>query len=143
VSTMTDDNTYITDPETWLDKVTTENDFVCIVIFRGHWCKYDEFYLKALGEFNKSTMVKEGLKLIAWTSEGPDGAAKADTAWGLISQYGFTQVIGDSSNALANYLKEDQLLPDIVTTTPQEAHVEDKVDPGSYPNGIVQPAMLW
>ena len=138
------DKEYIQNPEAWLERVTTENDFVCIVIFRGHWCKYDEHYLKALGTFHKSTMEKEGLKLIAWTSEGAEGAAKADAAWGLTTnKYGFYRVLGDSTNALANWLKEDELLPHLVTATPEEAHVKDLVEPGSYPNGMVQPGMLW
>ena len=137
---------YIEDPEAWLEHVTTNNDFVAIVIFRGHWCPHDEQYLKALGVFYKTTMEKEGLKMIAWTSEGSEGAAKADALWGLTKNYGFSQVLGDSTNALANCLKEDELLPHLVTATPTQAHVKELVDrngPGSYPNGMVQPGMVW
>lgn len=138
---MTQD--YVNDPEGWMDYVTSNNDFVAIVIFRGHWCPHDEQYLKALGAFHKSHMEREGLKLIAWTSEGPEGAAKADALWGLTKDYGFSQVLGDSTNALANWLKEDELLPNLVIATPEQAHVQDVVDPGSYPNGMVQPGMVW
>lgn len=134
---------YVSNPEAWLEQVTTTNDFLCIVFFRGHWCKYDEHYLKALGKFYKSTMAQQGLKLIAWTSEGAEGAAKADANWGLTKDYGFFQVLGDSTSGLANFLKEDQLLPHIVTATPEQAQVQSAVTAGSYPNGMVQPAMLW
>jgi len=134
---------YTKNPEAWLEAVTTTHDFVCIVFFRGSFCKYDEHYLKALGTFNKSTMEKEGLKIIAWTSEGPEGAARADAAWGLTKGYGFHQVLGDPTHALANWLKEDELLPDLIVSTPEEARVLDLVTPGSFPNGIVQPAMIW
>lgn len=134
---------YVKDPEAWLENVSTTNDIVCIVIFRGHWCKYDEHYLKALGAFHKEIMEKEGVKLIAWTSEGPEGAAKADAAWHLTKDFAYHQVIGDDTNALADFLKDDMLLEHIVTATPEEAHVKDKVTAGSYPKGIVQPGMLW
>lgn len=145
---MTDNNNnneYIKDPETWLDNVTTQNDFVCIVIFRGSWCKYDEYYLKLLGEFNKSTMMKEGVKLIAWTSEGIEGAKKADEQWGLTKEYGYYMVLGDDTNQFAEYIKEDELLGHLVISpTLKEAHVESLVpSSGLYPNGLVQPGMLW
>jgi hypothetical protein len=134
---------YIKNPEAWLETITSENDFVCIVIFRGHWCKYDEHYLKTMGAFHKSTMEKEGLKLIAWTSEGEEGAAKADAAWGLTKDFGYHKVLGDSTNALAEWLKEDELLGKLVIATPEEAHVQDKITPGTYPKGMAQPGMLW
>lgn len=134
---------FVADPERWLDEITTSNDFVCIVIFRGSWCKYDEFYLRKLGEFNKSTMEKSGVKLIAWTSEGAEGAKKADEAWGLTKDYGYHLVLGDDTNQLAEFLKDDELLGQLWIGTLQEAHVESLVAPGSYPNGLVQPGMLW
>ena len=134
---------YVKNSEAWLEHVTTTNDFVCIVFFRGHWCKYDEHYLKLLGKFNKEKMEKEGLKIIAWTSEGAEGAKKADEAWGLTKDFGFYQVLGDDTNALPEFLKDDMLLPHIVTATPEEAHVQDQVASGTYPNGMVQPAMCW
>jgi hypothetical protein len=134
---------FVKDPEAWLENVAATNDIVCIIIFRGHWCKYDEHYLKALGAFHKEVTEKEGLKLIAWTSEGAEGAAKADAAWGLTKHYGYHQVLGDHTNALAKFLEEDMLLEHLVTSTPEEAHVQDKVTVGSYPNGMVQPGMIW
>lgn len=134
---------YIKNPEAWLEKITTENDFVCIVIFRGSWCKYDEHYLKKLGAFHKNNMEKEGLKLIAWTSEGKEGAAKADVAWGLTKDLGYSLVLGDSSNALGEWLMDDMLLEKLTICTPEEGHVQDRITPGTYPNGIVQPGMMW
>lgn len=88
-------------------------------------------------------MQKENVKLIAWTSEGAKGAAKADKEWGLTKELGYDLVIGDETNALANYLKEDEILPNIVTATPAEAKVQDLVEEGSYPNGMVMAAMAW
>ena len=42
--------------------------------------RWSVFYLHKLGKYNKDKMQSEGLKLIAWTSEGSDGAKKADEA---------------------------------------------------------------
>ncbi|KAL3944017.1 MAG: hypothetical protein SGBAC_001927 [Bacillariaceae sp.] len=134
---------YVTDPEKWLHDLAKSNDFVGIVIFRGHWCKYDKHYLKKLGKFNKDTIQSEHLKLIAWTSEGADGAKRADEEWGLTTKLGFDEVIGDDTNALANYLVEDCILENIKIITPEEAHVADTVTEGTYPNGMVQPGMIW
>lgn len=134
---------YVSDPETWLNQLTAENDFVGIVIFRGSWCNYDKNYLHRLGKFNKERMKDKGLKLIAWTSEGAEGAKRADMEWGLTKNYDFHEVIGDETNALAKYLVEDCILENLVTTTLSEAKFEKLVSPGSYPNGLVQPGMLW
>jgi hypothetical protein len=137
---------YITDPETWLQKLTKENDFVGVVIFRGSWCKFDKHYLQKLGKFNMDKMKMESnekLHLIAWTSEGPEGAKKADESWGLTKDFGFDQVIGDETNALAKYLVDDCLLENLVTMTPEEAKVQNLVTAGTYPNGLVQPGMIW
>ena len=132
---------FVSDPEKWLNDLTSQSDFVGIVIFQGSWCKYDEYYLHKLGKYNKEKMKAEGLKLIAWTSEGPEGAKKADEKWGLTKNYGFEQVIGDETNALAKYLVDDCILEHLVTMTPEEANAKDMV--GTYPNGIVQPGMVW
>jgi len=141
---MTDDTPlYVSNPEKWLEDLTQSNDFVGIVLFQGSWCKYDKFYLHKLGKYNKEKMQAEGLKLIAWTSEGAAGAKKADEQWGLTKDYGFTEVIGDETNALAKYLEEDCILENIVTKTPEEADVKKLVTEGTYPNGIVQPCMIW
>ena len=134
---------YITNPEKWLKELTEANDFVGIVIFRGSWCKFDKHYLQKLGKFNIEKMKSDGLKLIAWTSEGADGAKKADEEWGLTKDYGFADVLGDETNALAKYLVDDCILENLVTMTPAEAHVEDKITAGTYPNGMVQPGMIW
>jgi hypothetical protein len=136
----------ITDPETWLQKLVKENDFVGVVIFRGSWCKFDKHYLQKLGKFNMDKMKKESnekLHLIAWTSEGPEGAKKADEEWGLTKDFGFDQVIGDETNALAKYLVDDCLLENLVTMTPEEAKVQNLVTAGTYPNGLVMPGMIW
>jgi hypothetical protein len=134
---------YVTDPEAWLQKENEAHAFLCVVIFRGSWCKFDKHYLTALGKHNESHMKQEQVYLIAWTSEGAEGAAKADEAWNLTSQLGYNEVLGDETCALANYLKEDEILPNLVTSTPQEAHVEEFITPGTYPNGIVQPGMVF
>jgi hypothetical protein len=136
---------YVKDPESWIHSVAdNENDFVCVVIFRGSWCSFDKLYLQKLGQYKVDTMKKDfGVKLIAWTSEGAEGASKADEAWQLTSQYGYDQVIGDESNALANYLIDEVILPDLVVSTPQDIKVDHLITPGTYPNGIVQPGMVW
>jgi hypothetical protein len=134
---------YVSNPEKWLNDLTHNNDFVGVVIFQGAWCKYDEHYLHKLGKYNKDKMKGEGLKLIAWTSEGAEGAKKADEKWGLTKDYGFSEVIGDDTNALAKYLVDDCILEHLVTQTPEEAGAKDQVTEGTYPNGIVQPGMIW
>lgn len=91
-----------------------------------------------------STMKAENVQIIAWTSEGEAGALRADTEWGLTKDYGFSAVLGDETNALANWFIEDELLPKLVIATPEEAHVADVLPAGStYPNGIVMPGMVW
>jgi hypothetical protein len=134
---------YVTNPEKWLHELTQNNDFVGVVIFRGSWCKYDKFYLQKLGKFNLEKIKKEGLKLIAWTSEGAEGAKKADEEWGLTKDYGFSDVIGDDSNALAKYLVDDCILEHLKFLTPEEAQVKDLVTEGTYPNKIAMPGMIW
>jgi hypothetical protein len=139
----TESNLYISDPEKWLNQISSENDFVGIVIFRGSWCKFDKHYLQKLGRISKEKFESEHLKLIAWTSEGTDGAKKADEEWGLTKDYGFSEVLGDETCALAKYLVDDCLLEKLVTTAPEEAQVEKLITPGTYQNGIVQPGMIW
>lgn len=116
---------------------------MAIVIFRGSWCKYDKHYLQKLGKFHKGQMRQDGLKLIAWTSEGSEGAKEADLAWGLTEKFGFEEVIGDQTNALAKYLVDECLLENLVITTTKEANAENLVSEGTYQNGLVQPGMLW
>jgi hypothetical protein len=142
---MTDEKPlYVTDPEKWLKELTTSNDFVGIVLFRGSWCKYDKYYLQKLGKFNMEKMKPDGLnKLIAWTSEGVEGATKANEAWGLTKDFGYDVVLGDDTNALAKYLVEDCILEHIVTMSPEDAKLTDQITPGTYPNGIVMPGMIW
>ena len=38
---------------------------------------------------------------------------------------------------------EDEILPDLTIIKPDEAKITDYITPGSYPNGIVMPAMIW
>ena len=134
---------YVSDPETWLTDVTTGHDFVGIVIFQGSWCKYDKHYLHKLGRYNKEKMKADGLKLIAWTSEGSDAAKRADHEWGLTEKFGFDCVIGDDTNALAKYLVDDCILEKLATKTPDELGIKDQVPEGAYPNGVVLPGMVW
>lgn len=143
---MADHKAFVSNPEKWLSDAVHGPDLCCLVLFRGSWCRYDEWYLKKLGDFHKSTMKSQNVKLIAWTSEGEAGARKADENWGLSKEYMFDLVIGDETNALANYLKEDMILEELVITTPGEALVsedEKKAMVGTYPNGLVNPAMIW
>jgi hypothetical protein len=133
----------ISDPEKWLSQISSENDFVGVVIFRGSWCKFDKHYLQKLGKISKEKFSSEHLKLIAWTSEGAEGAKKADEEWSLTKDFGYSDVIGDGTCALAKYLVDDCLLEKLVTSTPEEAQVEKLVTPGTYSNGIVQPGMIW
>jgi len=134
---------YVTNPEQWLQEVTKAHEYVCIIIFRGHWCSYDHAYLTEFGELHKAQMKENGVHLIAWTSEGEEGAKMANERWGLAEKYDYNQVIGDETNALANWLKEDELLPQLVTSTPLEAQVTHKILPNTYPNGIVQPGVAF
>lgn len=114
-----------------------------MVIFRGSWCKYDKYYLQRLGKFLKAQQKEDEIcSLIAWTSEGEAGAKKADEEWGLTKDCGFSEVVGDSSNALANYLIDDVVLQNLKIMSPEEAGVSDLVEAGSYPNGIVMPGIV-
>jgi len=142
---------YVSDPEKWLEEVNDTNELVCILIFRGSWCKYDRFYLRELGKFYKSKIQASGetVRIIAWTSEGPQGAEKADKEWKLTSEFGYSQVIGDEGNALANYFKqflqEEAVLGglDIVPLTDLQAEDDIKKSTSKYPNGMASPCMLW
>ena len=134
---------YTKDPEAWLHETAEKNDFVGVVIFRGSWCKFDRHYLQKLGDFSKEKMSDQNLHLIAWTSEGEEGAKKADEEWNLTKDHGFTEVIGDDTCALAKHLKEDCLLENLITSSLEDVHLEKSVPPGTYPNGIVQPGMIW
>jgi len=135
---------YVTDPEKWLHEISEKNDFVGVVIFRGSWCKFDRYYLQKLGDFSKKHMSDQNLHLIAWTGEGVDGAKKADEEWGLTKDHGFTEVLGDNTLALAKYLVDDTLLEKLVTSTIKDVQLENKtVSQETYPNGIVQPGMIW
>jgi hypothetical protein len=134
---------YVTNPEQWLSETAHGPDLCCVVIFRGSWCKYDRHYLRKLGQFHLGNMKKENVRIIAWTSEGAEGAAKADKDWGLTAELGYDEVIGDDTLALAKYLVADEVLPALLTVTPTEAGVDMHVTAGSYPNGMVMPGMIW
>jgi hypothetical protein len=130
----------------WLDDTAAGPDLLCIVIFRGSWCKYDKHYLQKLGELHKKTMKSDNVKVIAWTSEGAAGAAKADKGWGLTEKYCYDAVLGDDTNALAKWLVEDEILPDLVTVAPEDISKDALSESSSskpYPNGLVLPAVLW
>jgi hypothetical protein len=106
--------------------------------------------LKKVGEYLKKVdtigILQGMIRLVAWTSEGAIGAAKADKEWGLRSKYGYDLVIGDETNALANWLIEDEILPNLAIKTPVEAKVSDYINSdtsASYPNGIVMPGVVW
>lgn len=87
----------------------------------------------------------DSVKLVAWTSEGPEGAKRADEEWGLTKEYGYDGVLGDETNALAKWLIEDEILPDLVIQPLDEAHVDRTLlpDTATYPHGMVMPGMVW
>jgi hypothetical protein len=134
-----------------LNNTVTSCDLVCIVIFRGSWCKYDQYYLQRLGHFIKTVdtigILRGMVRLIAWTSEGAVGANIADREWELQSKYGYNDVIGDETNALANWLIEDEILPHLRIKSPSEAKVSNYIGTTdstlSYPNGIAMPGIVW
>lgn len=123
---------FVSDPEQWIAELNGTNDqaIVCIVIFRGSWCEYDAHYLEKLATDD----LPPNAYLVAWTSEGQAGADKAKAAWGL-DQY--KQVIGDETCALANYLQEEEILPNLITTPKEDLNLTE-----GYPNGVVQPAFV-
>lgn len=151
--TSTEETTplYVSDPEKWLQQTIDTPDLVCILVFRGSWCKYDRFYLRELGKFyqHKIKPTGEKAKIIAWTSEGPKGAQKADQEWRLTAELGFDAVIGDESNALANYFKEflteEEILGDmdILPLADLQAGDDVKKAVSTYHNGVALPCMLW
>ena len=140
---MTTEKLYVTDPEKWLHEISEKNDFVGVVIFRGSWCKYDRHYMQKLGDFSKQKMADQNLHLIAWTSEGEEGAKKADEEWGLTKDHGFTEVLGDETCSLSKYLVDDYLLEKLTTSTFKDIEPENTESTGTYPNGIAQPGMIW
>lgn len=148
---MTTEPLYVSEPEKWLKELTESEDLVCILFFRGSWCKYDRFYLRELGKYYKNTIQPSGesIRIIAWTSEGTEGAKKMDDELKLTSEYGFAEVIGDESNALAKYFKEFLQEEDILTQL-QILPVEEigagddlKKSTSKYPSGIALPVQLW
>jgi hypothetical protein len=105
---------YVSNPEQWLDE-TVKADMVGLVIFSGSYSKFDRVYLRKLGHFIKQKQENgDSIKLIAWTSGGTEDAKKADEEWGLTKECGYSAVIGDDTAALAKYLIEDELLPNLV-----------------------------
>jgi hypothetical protein len=137
---------FVTNPEQWIDETVKDADMVGLVIFRGSWCKFDKYYLRKLGQYMVNKQKEDGhsVKLIAWTSEGSEGAKKADEEWGLTKECGFNEVLGDVTGALAKYLKEDELLPGlvIVEDPKNDAHL-DALPDGAYPNGMVMASQVW
>lgn len=134
---------YVTNPEQWLSETAKGPDLLCIVIFRGSWCKYDRHYLRKLGSFHQNNMKKENVRIVAWTSEGAEGAKKADEDWGLTKDFGYDEVIGDETLALAKHLVDDEVLPRLKTASIEDAKLQDVITAGTYPNGIVMPGMIW
>lgn len=136
---------YVSNPEQWLDE-TVKGDMVGLVIFRGSWCKFDRYYLRKLGQFikQKQDSVSDPIKLIAWTSAGSEDARKADEEWKLTKECGYTAVIGDETAALAKYLIEDELLPNLVIVKdPKNDANIDNLPEGSYPHGLVMAGQVW
>eukprot|EP00540_Astrosyne_radiata_P011935 CAMPEP_0116869152 /NCGR_PEP_ID=MMETSP0418-20121206/27598_1 /TAXON_ID=1158023 /ORGANISM="Astrosyne radiata, Strain 13vi08-1A" /LENGTH=205 /DNA_ID=CAMNT_0004505211 /DNA_START=116 /DNA_END=733 /DNA_ORIENTATION=+ len=138
---MSDQELWISDPEKWLHEASEKYELFCVVMFRGSWCKYDEAYLQKIA---KDPLKPVGTHMVAWTSEGPEGAKKAATEWKLLDDYDF--VLGDDTNSLAEYLVEDELLPKLETVPIDEAKLsEDKMyGPviAKYPKGMVQPGII-
>jgi hypothetical protein len=123
----------------WLTDTASGPDLLCIVLYRGGWNKYDRHYLQKLGQYHKTVLKPELVQLVAWTSEGSAAAQHLNDELGLTSNFGYDAVLGDETNALAKWLVEDEILPNLVTQTegiPAE-HAS------KYPNGMVLPGMVW
>lgn len=121
---------YVTDPEGWIADLNKAHDIVCIVIFRGTWCIYDKHYLKLLAKHKPPQSY-----LVAWTSEEEEISNAKQIG-------GYDLVIGDKTNALPLYLKEDELLPDLVITSHDEIDPGDDAPIGQYSQGMCQPGLI-
>ena len=98
-------------PALWFDMIMQQNDLVCITIFRGAKCKNDCQYLKQLGVFQTAFMSKEGVCLIALSSDGLRAAHELNTSLGLTSTLGYSDVIGDEQCTLVKWLQEEMEFP--------------------------------
>jgi hypothetical protein len=129
---MSDAPLFVSNPEQWIAELnaTNETAIVAIVIFRGSWCEYDAHYLEKLADEG----LPEDTYLVAWTSEGQAGADKAKATWDL-SKY--KEVIGDETCALAQYLSDEEILPDLIITPKADLNLTE-----GYPNGVVQPGFV-
>mmetsp|Transcript_22745 Transcript_22745/g.33729 ORF Transcript_22745/g.33729 Transcript_22745/m.33729 type:complete len:192 (-) Transcript_22745:364-939(-) len=108
------------DPEAWLHSVFREHDensVVMIVFFRSSSDPYDQEYFKLLKECKPSNSYVVAVSAEAEPSEPKEGV---------------DLVLSDPTHALANYYKEDELLPGITFTDPKDG----------FPNGMVQPAFI-
>lgn len=137
---------YLSDPEKWLHETSEKYELFCVVLFRGSWCKYDHHYLKLISE---SPAKPSNTHMVAWTSEGDEGAKKANEDWKLVEELGYDYVLGDENCALAKYLIEDELLPKLVIQPLEEATLDSskmfvagKEEVKGYPNGLVQPGII-
>lgn len=122
---------YVSNPEAWLQKIGHDHDVLCVVLFRGAWCPFDKHYLELLGPTKP-----KGCFMVAWTSQGEEGAAEAKEMWSLAD---FDMVIGDKSAALAKYLVDDVILPDLDINPPRE---ETKKAHNLTDDDLVQPGMV-
>lgn len=126
---------YVSDPESWIQKIGHEHEMLCLVIFRGSWCPFDKYYLELLGPTKP-----DNCYMVAWTSQGEEGANEAKEKWNIPH---FDLVVGDKSAALGTYLVDDMLLPDLdINPVREDVKVENNLSDDDYPEGIVQPGMV-
>lgn len=131
---MTNNPLYVSDPEKWIHQIGQDHDVLCLVIFRGAWCLYDKHYLELLGPAKP-----EGCYMVAWTSQGEEGAKEVQEQWDISS---FDLVIGDKTAALAKYLIDDVILPKLDISPPRDAlKTNHNFGDRDYPEGLVQPGM--
>jgi hypothetical protein len=126
---------YVSDPEKWIHDIGHVHEILCLVIFRGSWCPFDQQYLKLLGDSKPSNCF-----LVAWTSQGEEAAREVEDKWNLPN---VNMVIGDKTAALAKYFIEDEILPEL-TIQPIREELKHKHSLGDdeYPEGLVQPGMV-
>ncbi|MGV2389322.1 MAG UNVERIFIED_CONTAM: hypothetical protein LVR29_16925 [Microcystis novacekii LVE1205-3] len=126
---------YVSDPEKWIHDLGHEHDILFLVIFRGAWSPLDKHYLELLGPTKPSNCY-----MVAWTSQGEEGAAEAKEKWHLEN---FDLVIGDKTASLAKYLIEDEILPQLdINPVREELKTKYSIGDEDYPEGLVQPGMV-
>jgi len=112
------------DPVSRFGTLLTENKFVFVVFYRGHWCPFCISYLKTLQTLLPSITAASG-KVIAITAEPQEHLAST------LTQTGYTgTTIVDPSNSIAAELKSRNKLNVAISSK------------SGYEHGMAQPAIL-